>query len=233
MLQPVARDLSISVVIPALNEARRIGEVVRHALSLGDVEVVVADGGSSDDTARLAREAGARVVHAPPGRGPSLDAGASAATGDVLLFLHADTHLPDDAIDHVRATLHDPRVIGGNFYLRFVPYTPAGLAFTAWAHLRRSLWHAYGGQSAIFVRRGVFEELGGYGDLPLLEDRIFARRLEEAGRTRHLPTWAETSSRRFLGREWKALGVWAAVGSLHWLGVPPRWFVSLYRDIRD
>ncbi len=229
----MAQDLTISVIIPAFNEARRIGEVVRHALALGDVEVVVADGGSSDDTARLAREAGARVVHAPSGRGPSLDAGAAASSGEVLIFLHADTHLPDDAVDHVRASLHDASVIGGNFYLRFVPFTPAGLLFTAWAHLRRGLWKAYGGQSAIFVRRGVYEQLGGYGDLPLMEDRIFARRLEETGRTRHLPTWAETSSRRFLGREWKAMGVWAAVGSMHSLGVPPRWLVSLYRDIRD
>lgn len=216
-----------------MNEARRVAELVRHAHALGDVEVVVSDGGSTDDTPRLAREAGARVIHAPRGRGPSLDAGAAASTGDVLVFLHADTHLPEDAVDHIRVALSDPRVVGGNFFLRFVPYTPAGLVFTVWHHLRRRVLGAYGGQSAIFVRREVFERLGGYGDLPLMEDRVFAERLENAGRTRHLPTWAETSARRYIGREWKALGVWAAVGGLHSLGVPARWLTRLYREIRD
>jgi rSAM/selenodomain-associated transferase 2 len=225
--------LSVSIIIPTLNEARRIADVVRHAQALGDVEVIVADGGSSDGTPERAREAGARVIHAARGRGPQMDAGAAAATGDVLVFLHADTQLPEDAVDHIRAALTDQRVVGGNFFLRFVPYTRTGLALTAFFHLRRRLFHAYGGQSGIFVRREAFERLGGFGPLPVLEDKVFVEKLERAGRTRHLPTWAETSARRFLGREWKAIGTWAALRTLHALHVPASALAKIYREIRD
>ncbi len=227
------RQLTVSVIIPTLNEARRIQDVVRHALSLGDVEVVVADGGSSDGTPSLALDAGARVIHAARGRGPQMDAGAAAATGEVLLFLHADTQLPDDAIDHVRAALADPLVVGGNFFLRYVPFTRTGLLLTAYHHLRRALFHAYGGQSGVFVRREAFQRIGGFGPLPILEDQRFVEKLEHAGVTRHLPTWAETSSRRFRGREWKALGVWALVHALHGVGVPAELLSRVYDQVRD
>ena len=223
----------ISIIIPALNEARRIAEVVRHALSLGDAEVIVADGGSTDGTPQLALDAGARVVHAARGRGPQLDAGAAAATGDVLLFLHADTRLPEDALDHVRVALSDPAVVGGNFFLRYVPYTRAGLMLTAYNHLRRRLFHAYGGQSGVFVRRSAFESIGGFGPLPVLEDQLFVEKLEHAGETRYLPTWAETSARRFVGREWKAVGTWALLKALHGVGMPPRILARVYSEIRD
>ena len=162
-----------------------------------------------------------------------MDAGAAAAEGDVLVFLHADTRLPDDAIDHVRVALSDPTVIGGNFFLRYVPFTRAGLVLTAYNHLRRTLRAAYGGQSAIFVRREVFDALGGFGPLPILEDKIFVDKLESAGRTRHLPTWAETSARRFVGREFKAVAVWTALNTLHAVGVPPAALARLYDEIRD
>lgn len=225
--------LAVSIVIPALNEARRIGEVVRHARSLGPEEVIVADGGSTDETPERALEAGARVVHGARGRGSCQDTGAAAARGDVLLFLHADTRLPEDAIDHLRVALTDPGVVGGNFYLRFVPYTPAAVALTAYHHLRRKVLKVYGGQSAIFVRRARFEQLGGFGTLPLLEDYEFVRRLEQAGRTVMLSAWAETSARRFVGREWQAFGAWMAIRTLHRAGVPIDRLVKLYADIRD
>lgn len=225
--------LRVSIVIPALNEAREVGEVVRQARALGPDEVIVADGGSTDDTPERALEAGARVVHAGKGRGACLDAGAAAATGDVLLFLHADTRLPDDAVDHIRVSLADERVIGGNFYLRFVPYTPATIALTTWTHLRRRLFGVYGGQSAIFVRRAHFEQLGGFAGLPLLEDYEFVRRLEQTGRTVLLPTWAESSARRFNGREWEAFGAWVAIRTLHLAGVSVERLVKLYADVRE
>jgi rSAM/selenodomain-associated transferase 2 len=225
--------LTISVIIPTLNEARRVREVVQHVLSLGDVEVIVADGGSTDGTPTLALDAGARVIHAARGRGPLMDAGAAAATGAVLLFLHADTQLPDDAVDHVRAALADPAVVGGNFYLRYVPFTRTGLLLTAYHHLRRTLFHVYGGQSGVFVRREAFERIGGFGPLPILEDQRFVEKLEHVGMTRHLPAWAETSARRFRGREWKALGVWALVQTLHGIGVPAQALSRAYAQIRD
>jgi rSAM/selenodomain-associated transferase 2 len=226
-------QLSVSIIIPTLNEARRVADVIRHVQALGDVEVIVADGGSNDGTAALALEAGARVIHAARGRGPQLDAGAAAATGDVLLFLHADTRLPEDAIDHVRVALADPEIVGGNFFLRYVPYTRAGMLLTAYHHLRRRLFHSYSGQSAVFVRRSAFNTIGGFGPLPVLEDQEFVEKLERLGDTRHLPTWAETSARRFLNREWKALGSWALVRALHTVGVPAKVLARVYEEIRD
>lgn len=227
------QQLSVSIVIPTLNEARRIVDVVHHAQALGDVEVVVADGGSTDGTPTLALDAGARVVHSPRGRGPQLDAGAAAATGQVLLFLHADTQLPEDAIDHVRAALSDPDVVGGNFFLRYVPYTRSGMFLTAWHHLRRRIFHSYSGQSGVFVRRTAFDAIGGFGPLPVLEDQEFVHKLERTGETRHLPTWAETSARRFQNREWKALGSWALVRAMHSVGVPARVIAKIYEEVRD
>jgi len=229
----MSAELTVSVVIPALNELKGIAEVVHHARALGPEEVIVADGGSVDGTPEAALKAGARVVHAPRGRGVSMDAGAASAAGDVLLFVHADTRLPDDAIDHVRVSLRDPAVPGGNFLLRFSPSTPTALALTAYTHLRRRFLGVYGGQSAIFVRRAVFERLGGFGPLPLLEDYEFVRRLEEQGTTAYLQAFAETSARRFNGREWEAFGAWMLLRSLHRLGVPPARLVRLYADVRE
>jgi glycosyltransferase involved in cell wall biosynthesis len=110
---------SVSVVIPTLAEETAIAGAVRNALAAGADEVVVADGGSLDRTAELARAAGARTLQAPRGRGLQLNAGAAAAAGDVLCFLHADVRLPPEGIDSIREALSDSRVAGGNFRIRF------------------------------------------------------------------------------------------------------------------
>ena len=224
--------MRLSAVIPTLLEADQIGDAVRSARAVAD-EVLVADAGSSDGTAQLARAAGARVVVTGKGRGRQLEAGARAARGDVLLFLHADARLCGPAREAIAAALDDHDVCGGNFLLRFVP--DSGWArFFSWANdARRRRLGIYYGDSAIFVRRSVHEELGGFHDLPVMEDYEYVRRLERHGRTAYVrDARVEVSARRFARAPARALVSWGVIQGLYSLGIPPRRLVSLYPDVR-
>ncbi|MEO0323877.1 MAG: glycosyltransferase family 2 protein [Myxococcota bacterium] len=224
--------MRLSVVIPTWCEATTVAACVRRAAQLGD-EVVVADAASTDGTGERARASGARVVLAPRGRGPQLDVGARAATGDVLLFLHADTYLGAGARDAIDAALRDPAIVGGNFRLRFEPGGSWASLFAAANDLRRLAFRVYYGDSAIFVRRRAYDLLGGFGDLPLMEDYAFVRRLERLGPTAYLRDVAAVSSaRRFEGRPLRTLALWALVQGLYEAGVPTPWLAKLYRDLR-
>jgi rSAM/selenodomain-associated transferase 2 len=222
----------ISVVIPTWCERAQIGEAVRAGWRVAD-EVVVADAGSPDGTAEAATDAGARVVRAERGRGSQLDGGARAATGEVLLFLHADARIGPSAGQRIREVLRDPDVRGGNFYLRFVPATGWGELFTRANDVRRRWMGIYYGDSGIFVRKGDYLEMGGFKPLPIMEDYEFARRLERRGRTVYVrDVTVEVSGRRFMGRPVRTLLVWALVQGLYTLGVGPRRLAALYADIR-
>jgi rSAM/selenodomain-associated transferase 2 len=222
----------LSIVIPAWNEARAIAASVAQARRVAD-EVVVADGGSTDGTADLARGAGARVVRAPKGRGVQLDLGARASGGDTLLFLHADATLRGDARGAIERALASAAVAGGNFRLRFVPPSPAARLFGAANDLRRRWMRVYYGDSGIFVRRQVYLELGGFAHWPLFEDLDFARRLERFGETRYV-TEAEVhvSSRRFAGSPIRTLALWATLRGLYAAGISPARLARWYADLR-
>ncbi|MEZ4409180.1 MAG: TIGR04283 family arsenosugar biosynthesis glycosyltransferase [Polyangiales bacterium] len=222
----------VSAVIPAWMEGARVADAVRAARAVAD-EVIVSDGGSTDGTAERARDAGARVVTAPKGRGPQLHAGAMAAAGDVLLFLHADVALERGARGAIDRALTDPAVVGGNFFLRFEPDVGWARVFTVANDLRRRALRIYYGDSALFVRRAVYHALGGFRALPIMEDYEFIRRLERAGRTAYLrDVAARASARRFERRPLRTLAVWAAVQSLYSLGAPPARLARLYEDAR-
>jgi rSAM/selenodomain-associated transferase 2 len=222
----------LSAVIPAWREAETIGAAVAAAARVAD-EVVVADGGSDDETAALAAGGGARVVVAPRGRGSQLAAGAEAARGTVLLFLHADARLPPEARSAIAAALADPAIAGGNFRLRFDPPTLAGRAFGLANHLRRRWLGIYYGDSAIFVRRDVYHALGGYRPLPLFEDYDLARRLERTARTTYVAdVEVAASARRFARAPLRTLAGWVLLQTLYSAGVPAEWLVPGYRDAR-
>lgn len=200
--------MRFSVVIPALNESEGIRDCLvalgRLERSGATIETVVSDGGSTDATPQAARAGGAKVVESPRGRGPQMNAGAAAATGEVLLFLHADTRLPHDGFEKIGAALEDPHVAGGAFNLAI-----AGRGwfyrFTAWnANIRSKLVGAPYGDQAYFVRRSAFEALGGYRDLSNCEDLDFVRRLRKQGRVVIVPAAVSTSARRWEkhGRTW-------------------------------
>lgn len=224
--------LSISIIIPTLNEASTLRELVESLRRLeGDVQVIVADCGSADGTIEIAVECGLQVVQAARGRGQQMNAGARAATGDVLLFLHADTRLPADAPACIETALADPRVCGGNFSLLFDGGTWESRALTAIYPLLRLGGMCYG-DSAIFIRRGVFESLGGYRDYPIFEDCDLYRRMRRLGRFVRLPQRATTSSRRFEGRFLRTFALWAVMQCLYWLGVHPKRLDQLYQPLR-
>jgi rSAM/selenodomain-associated transferase 2 len=223
----------ISAVIPTWQEATRIAECVQAAASVAD-EVIVVDAGSADGTTEVARAVGARVISIErKGRGPQLHAGALAAAGDILLFLHADAQLRQGARDAMLRALEDPAVVGGNFYLRFWPEGRFARLFTWVNHLRRRLLRIYYGDSAVFVRRAVYEELGGFRPLPILEDYELVRRLERRGRTVYVQeVEVLASARRFEGRPWRTLFLWVVIQGLYMAGVSPDRLARLYADLR-
>jgi rSAM/selenodomain-associated transferase 2 len=224
--------MKISVVIPAWCEAAVIAESVRAAAAIGD-EVIVADACSPDATTELAARAGARVVQAERGRGAQLNAGAGAAKGDLLLFLHADARLGPGAREALLSALRDPQVVGGNFRVAFVPARGAARLFTTLYDVRRRLTGIYYGDSAIFVRRETYRQLGGFDPIPLMEDYEFVRRMRRAGRTVHLHgVIVEASARRFAAAPLRTFLLWGMIHVLYALGVPPARLARRYADLR-
>jgi rSAM/selenodomain-associated transferase 2 len=224
-------ELSIGVVIPTLNEERLIEQTVAscgHGVG-GCYEVIVADGGSSDKTLETAAAAGARTVSAARGRARQMNAGAAIAKSDVLVFLHADTTLPSDFVRAIRRALLDPGMVGGAFSMEVDGPGPLMRAISQLSTFRsRCLRLPYGDQ-AIFVRRNAFSHLGGYADIPLLEDAELCRRLKNLGRLCILPERVTTSARR-----WKAEGPirvilrnWG-IGLAYACGVSPAALARLY-----
>ena len=187
--------MKISVVIPALNEAARIERTLEALVAQpGPWEVIVVDGGSTDET--MARAAAyATVLTSSPGRARQMNHGAKDADGAVLLFLHADTLLPADAFDLIRATLSDPSAEAGAFRLRFDVATPL-LRFYSFC-TRLPLPRLCFGDRGLFVRRVVFEALGGFPKVPIFEDLELVRLLHQRGGFRFLSRAVTTAARRF------------------------------------
>ena len=223
--------MRISIVIPVFNEA---GTMEATAASLrqlqGKYEVVVVDGESTDDTVALARACGLSVIAAARGRGQQMNVGAAATHGDVLLFLHADTRLPPDALSRLADALQAPEVCGGNFSLRFEGETVGAKILTRIYPWLRMLGLIYG-DSAIFVRRSAFEAVGGYRVIPLFEDCDLYQRLRRTGRFIRLQDCAITSSRRFEGRFLRTFVFWTALQVLYWLRVSPQRLARAYRRV--
>ncbi len=226
----------LSVIIPALNEAAQLPASLKRvrAVLRGDDEVIVVDGGSGDDTRAVAARQGARVVSSERGRGTQMNAGARAATGDVLLFLHADTLLPPDAANLILRALGDPDVLGGNFVLLFDAPGLLPRLFATVYNARSRRARLFYGDSAVWVRRVIFDAVGGYAEATLMEDWAFCLALRAEAKRRH-PTLplaqtlpliyspVVTSARRFHGRRglaWRMVGAWALLHLLYALGVP-------------
>jgi rSAM/selenodomain-associated transferase 2 len=221
----------LSIVVPTLNESANLARVLPDVVAREHgAEVLVVDGASGDDSrAVVARVPSVRWLSAPRGRARQMNAGARAAQGEVLLFLHADTALPDGAGAAILAALGDPAVVGGRFDVRLDSRRPI-LALVGWLMNRRSrLTGISTGDQGIFVRRAVFEALGGFPDIPLMEDVEFTRRLKRRGRLAALRLRVVTSARK-----WEDEGVLRTV-ALMWtlrllyaLGVSParlhRWY---------
>jgi len=184
----------LSIVIPTLNEEQYLARCLASVRPLG-MEIVVADGGSADATAEIARNAGARVIEAPRGRGMQLHAGAEASHGETILFLHADSRLSADAVGVLGRVVADPGFRIGTFRLRFDSPRPLCRLY-AWFSRFDSLWTSFGDQG-IVVRRSFYRQLGGFPAWTVLEDVELLRRARRLSRIRSLPAEVTTSARRF------------------------------------
>lgn len=227
--------MKVSIVIPTWNEADRIGRLVDRLTRDDRIgEVIVADAGSPDGTANVAAHAGATVVRSAQGRGQQLCAGAQAATGDVLVFLHADTQLPAGAIAAIEDALSDPGVIGGNFRVVF----DGDSAFAEWLTGFYAWFRGKGlyyGDSVMFLRRAAYRALGGFRPLALMEDYDLNRRMERHGGTVCIDTPpVVTSSRRFEGRRPAAIFCqWLLMHAMFYVRVPAAILSRAYDSARE
>jgi rSAM/selenodomain-associated transferase 2 len=221
-----------SIIVPALNEERVIGRTLRRARRLGPHELIVVDGGSDDRTRSIAQRY-ATVVRSLPGRGRQLNAGAALATGDLLLFLHADVRLPFDALVAIERALADPDVVGGCFRVRFSRDPHDVFLAAVYDLLRLRGRGIVYGDATIFVRRSAFEAVGGFRPYPIMEDVNLVSRLRSLGRFVELPEVVVPSNRRWRrGGRWRAWASWWAIQLLYGAGVSPIWLGRLYRVVR-
>jgi len=226
---------TVSIIIPTLNEAHSLGATLQALTPLqGGFELIIVDGGSADGTQEIARCcAGARIINSARGRGTQMHAGATAARGEVLWFLHADTIPPPRAVGHILDALRlDAKIVGGNFEISF-DGTRRAARFMTWLYPQLRKLGLYYGDSAIFVRGEVYREVGGFKPFPIFEDLDLVRRLKTRGRLVHLPVRVVTSSRRFEGRSFVFTFVrWSFLQLFYWLGVHPRTLSRLYAPVR-
>lgn len=221
----------ISIVIPLLDEARTLPSLLDHLAAFRDrgCEIVLVDGGSRDGTPAVAERAGFRVVYAPRGRARQMNAGANAAHGDVLLFLHADTRLPVDADALVAGALSRGPRVWGRFDVAIAGSSPM-LRVVALLMNRRSRWTGIAtGDQAIFLRRAAFDAIGGFPDQPLMEDIEASRRLMLISLPVCIADRAVTS-----GRRWEQHGIWRTIFLMwrlrfaYWLGARPETLARRY-----
>jgi rSAM/selenodomain-associated transferase 2 len=222
----------LSIVVPTLNEAAAIGDTLAalQPLRARGCEVIVADGGSADGTAALARPLADAVVASEAGRARQQNAGAAAASGEILLFLHADTRLPRDAHVLVADGLRQTGRGWGRFDVRLTGRHPALRVIERMMNLRSRLGGIATGDQAIFVRRERFRAVGGFPVIPLMEDVALSKALKRLGAPLCLRQTVTTSSRR-----WEQHGVYRTMALMwrlraeYWLGVDPRRLADRYR----
>lgn len=229
--------MELAVIIPTLDEELSIGGCLDSVGTHEEVEVIVADGGSSDRTREKARSRGARVVTGARGRGPQLNLGASSTTSNKLLFLHADCRLPEGWMPALNRVLDDEDTSLACFRLRTLASGTSEPSMLRRLWLRvfdlrsRGLGLPYGDQG-FAVRRTVFDGAGRFPEIPLMEDVAFARACRRLGRVQRLPLEIRTGARRVERRPFKTTLMLATFPTLFRLGVDPRILARWYGDSR-
>ncbi len=227
--------MRFSIIMPVLNEEAELENQLTHLtrqLAYSDYELLIVDGGSSDRTVAIAQRYG-QVICSPRGRATQMNTGAALASCDVLIFLHADTRLPDDAFCAIESALASPKVVGGAFRVCFNcdrwPYRL--VAFTT--NLRSCLHTLFTGDQAYFTRASSFKAVGGYPDQPLMEDLEIITRLRKIGKVILLPQYVTTSARRHekIGLLRSVLFMWY-LRTLYKFGVSPVQLQRMYADVR-
>ena len=226
--------MKISIIIPVLNERHYLPATFSALAQLRPDEVIVVDGGSSDGSREfLSQQQSVCVVDAERGRGSQLNAGAQIATGDVLIFLHCDCFLPEDGLQQIVRALANERVVAGCFLVRFAEQYPDSLRLVSWGiNSRTRLTRTATGDQAIFVRRAIYGDAGGFAAWPLFEDIDLIARIKRRGKFVVLSTAVTISARR-----WLTYGVWRttllmyALRAGYYAGISPfrlkRWFTDV------
>jgi len=226
-------DHTVAIIVPLLNEARSLSQLFQLLDGLDADEIVLVDGGSEDGSLELLGQSEFRWLQSKKGRAVQMNAGASICQSEILLFLHADTEIDAVAIASARDTMADSVVVGGRFDLKLSGRHPMLRLIEQMINLRSRFTKISTGDQAMFVRRNVFESLGGFSDQPLMEDVEFSRRLKQRGRVACLHDRVTTSSRR-----WEQSGMFRTIllmwklRFLYWTGVSPERLASIYRDAR-
>ncbi|WP_194334947.1 TIGR04283 family arsenosugar biosynthesis glycosyltransferase [Mariprofundus sp. KV] len=226
-------DLTVAVIVPLFNEYRILPQMIKQLQQLGADELIVVDGGSDDGTLELLQQSGLRWISSEAGRARQMNAGAEQCESDILFFMHADTIISSTHVLAVKEVMVSPEYVGGRFDVRLSGTHPA-FALIGWMiNLRSRLSRISTGDQCQFVRRKSFEKIGGFADLPLMEDVALSRVLKREGKIACLRQKVITSSRR-----WERSGILRTVllmwklRLLFWLGWPADQLALIYRQAR-
>jgi rSAM/selenodomain-associated transferase 2 len=225
--------LKVSIIIPTLNEESVLESTLAQIQHLSPHELIISDGGSTDDTCKIANSLGHRVITGATGRAQQMNAGASEATGDLLLFLHADNRLEPESYHKMLESMENPKWIGGAFSLCIESGKWSLKLITLLANIRSRYFGLAYGDQGFFVRKEIFQNMGGFSQLPICEDLDFYRRLKKMGCVILLKEKAHTSARR-----WIKEGIIFTtarnilIAFLFGLGFPPRILTKWYLAIR-
>ena len=194
--------IKLSVIIPVLNEEKTIAQTLEH-LQKTAVEIIIVDGGSTDNTVEIAQNMGIKTILSPePGRSNQMNTGAKYAIGKVLLFLHADTKLPHNYLQYIEESLEKSNTIAGAFLLKIESQNPLLRIVEKGVNARSRLLQMPYGDQGIFLKKETFETIGGFPDIPLMEDFQLMLTLKKQGKIRLAKAPVITSARR-----WEKLGV--------------------------
>jgi rSAM/selenodomain-associated transferase 2 len=225
--------LKVSIIVPTLNEAQGLTETLTQIQQLSPYELVVSDGGSYDCTLKIAEEFTEYVVKGNAGRALQMNAGARVATGDIFLFLHADSRIEPASYEKMLHSLGGSKKIGGAFSLCIDSDKWSLRLIAGLANLRSNYFGMAYGDQAFFVRKSMFQQMNGFAELPICEDIDFFKRLRKLGPVILLKEKAFTSSRR-----WLKEGIWFTtlrnilIATLFKVGFPPRILTKWYQAIR-
>lgn len=230
----VNNQIKISVIIPVLNEAKAIKNVLLNLQSYPELEVIVVDGGSEDETITIAESFGYKVLTSPRGRSIQMNAGATIATGKILLFLHGDTILPANFPPMIWVAIQKPGIVGGAFELAIDAKVRGIRLVEMMVNWRSHFLSLPYGDQAIFVKAEIFHKTGGFPIQPIMEDFVFIRQLRKLGKIAIISTPVITS-----GRRWQQLGIvkTTLINQLmvlgYYLGVSPEKLAAFYRKKRN